>query len=429
MKKIVRRLVDVARAVLRILRFASLAGSGALATAGIIALKHLLETPQALESPLPGEARLYKWQRGHIFYKVQEAADAPPLLLLHTPELAGSAYEMRQVMSPLAERYRVYAPDLIGFGLSDRPHIDYTADTYITLCRDFLREVVGQPATIVASRISCNYAVVIAATSPELCSGLALISPLALHGNRPGHLRLERVLPAKIIEAPVVKALLYPLLVALTGLRARLRQASIAGQPQAGAPLIDTGYYYATTHQFGAEHAVMALLAGKLARDVMHEIEMVQQPALLIWETKALDQAWYIKSEQDLTWAPVHTQMVLLQDAETAAPGELPQTVAATIKQWDGEKKTAIAQPQTSAETNAAKGEQAAVEQQQPADQPAEVTIEAYCVKCKTKRTMLHPREVTMKNGRIGIQGTCSVCGTSLFRIGRLVPGYPQAPV
>ncbi len=39
---------------------------------------------------------------------------------------------------------------------------------------------------------------------------------------------------------------------------------------------------------------------------------------------------------------------------------------------------------------------------------------EAYCVKCKKKTDMKDPHEVTMKNGRQAMKGTCSVCGTSV---------------
>jgi hypothetical protein len=44
-------------------------------------------------------------------------------------------------------------------------------------------------------------------------------------------------------------------------------------------------------------------------------------------------------------------------------------------------------------------------------------TAEAYCVKCKTKREMKDAQEVTMKNGRRALRGSCTVCGTSLTRI------------
>ncbi len=44
--------------------------------------------------------------------------------------------------------------------------------------------------------------------------------------------------------------------------------------------------------------------------------------------------------------------------------------------------------------------------------------IEAYCVKCKTKRQMGNPEAVYTQNGTPGTRGTCPVCGTTLFRMG-----------
>ena len=41
--------------------------------------------------------------------------------------------------------------------------------------------------------------------------------------------------------------------------------------------------------------------------------------------------------------------------------------------------------------------------------------MQAYCVKCKTKREMKNPEATTMKNGRKATKGTCPVCGTKLF--------------
>jgi hypothetical protein len=34
-----------------------------------------------------------------------------------------------------------------------------------------------------------------------------------------------------------------------------------------------------------------------------------------------------------------------------------------------------------------------------------------YCVKCKTKREMKNPQNVTMKNGKPALKGQCTVCG------------------
>ena len=46
--------------------------------------------------------------------------------------------------------------------------------------------------------------------------------------------------------------------------------------------------------------------------------------------------------------------------------------------------------------------------------------VTAYCVRCKTKRTVRDPQQTTMKNGRPAIRGKCSTCGCKVFRIGKL---------
>jgi len=45
--------------------------------------------------------------------------------------------------------------------------------------------------------------------------------------------------------------------------------------------------------------------------------------------------------------------------------------------------------------------------------------MQAYCVKCRTKREMKDAKSVVMKNGRPATQGVCPVCGTKIFRIGK----------
>jgi len=53
--------------------------------------------------------------------------------------------------------------------------------------------------------------------------------------------------------------------------------------------------------------------------------------------------------------------------------------------------------------------------------------IEAYCVKCKTKREMQNPEPVYTQTGTPGTRGTCPVCGTTLFRMGA-TPAHAGLP-
>ena len=47
------------------------------------------------------------------------------------------------------------------------------------------------------------------------------------------------------------------------------------------------------------------------------------------------------------------------------------------------------------------------------------MATEAYCVKCRAKKTMKDEKAVTMKNGKPATQGVCPDCGTKMFKIGK----------
>src|SRR5574340_130013 len=91
------------------------------------------------EHGLDGASALYPWTEGAIHYAA--AGRGEPLLLLHDLRAGASAYDYRKVFAPLAPRYRVFAPDLLGYGRSGRPAIRYTSTLYVSLIEDFLRQV------------------------------------------------------------------------------------------------------------------------------------------------------------------------------------------------------------------------------------------------------------------------------------------------
>lgn len=63
-----------------------------------------------------------------------------PLLLIHG--FGASVYHWRYNIPFLARKYHVYAIDMIGFGLSDKPIIDYSAELWRDQVLSFIEEVV-----------------------------------------------------------------------------------------------------------------------------------------------------------------------------------------------------------------------------------------------------------------------------------------------
>ena len=45
--------------------------------------------------------------------------------------------------------------------------------------------------------------------------------------------------------------------------------------------------------------------------------------------------------------------------------------------------------------------------------------VQAYCLKCRSHRDVSEAEQVTLKNGRPATRGKCSVCGATVFRIGK----------
>lgn len=56
---------------------------------------------------------------------------------------------------------------------------------------------------------------------------------------------------------------------------------------------------------------------------------------------------------------------------------------------------------------------------QSSASAKGRVPMQAYCLKCRTKRDMRDEKQITLKNGRPATQGSCPVCGTKMYRIGK----------
>jgi len=77
---------------------------------------------------------------GEMNVHYREMGDGPPLLLVHG--LMTTSYSWRYVFAPLAERFRVIAPDLPGAGRTDKPRApSYGAEALAAWIGEFQREL------------------------------------------------------------------------------------------------------------------------------------------------------------------------------------------------------------------------------------------------------------------------------------------------
>ncbi|HSO05778.1 MAG TPA: alpha/beta hydrolase [Pelomicrobium sp.] len=206
-----------------------------------------------------------------------------PLLLVHSINAAGSAYEMR----PLYEHYRasrtVYALELPGFGFSERSERDYTprlmTDAILAMVQEIRRRHGAAPFDALALSLSSEFLARSATEAPEAFHTLALVSPTGFNGKTPrrGAPGSHRGMPwlYKTFTFPLWNRGFYKLLTSRRSIRFFLRKTF-------GSKEIDEGlweYDWLTSHQPGARHAPYYFVSGFLfSGDIRNVYEQLQMP-------------------------------------------------------------------------------------------------------------------------------------------------------
>ncbi len=99
-----------------------------------------------------------------------------PLLLIHGWG-AGASHWRRQ-WPALATRYHCIAPDLPGWGDSEKPNVPYTFEWYADWLADLLKTLSAAPAFVAGHSMGGTIALVLALRHPGLVRKLALLNPI-----------------------------------------------------------------------------------------------------------------------------------------------------------------------------------------------------------------------------------------------------------
>jgi pimeloyl-ACP methyl ester carboxylesterase len=186
-----------------------------------------------------------------------EVLEGTPLVLLHSINAAPSAMEIR----PLFEHYRdkrpVMAPDLPGFGLSDRPAVSYSSAQYAQWIAEWLKAF-HSPPDVVALSLTGEFVARAILEQGIRIRSLTLISPTGMGTASPPSLpsgsRLDRVL-----NSPWVGKSLFRALTTKASIRWFLNKAFVGPTPEY---LVQ--YAWETARQPGAHLVPLKFLTFRL---------------------------------------------------------------------------------------------------------------------------------------------------------------------
>ncbi|WP_299270192.1 alpha/beta fold hydrolase [Halorientalis sp.] len=256
------------------------AALGALSTVGLTAAANRLLSQRAdgLDSPLSGETGTYRWRGFDVAYTEAGDPDDPDICLFHGINASGSGHEFRGIFDALAEEYHVIAPDMPGFGRSDRPPLLYSGSLYTTFVGDFLDDVT-EDATVVAASLPGAYAAV-AAEDADVAE-LILVCPDAttFEGRRP--------LVRSLVRTPLLGTSLYNLATCKPAIRYFNSDHGYYDETNVTDELVD--YQWETSHQSGARFAPASFFGGFLDLDVdlggvLADLDV---PVTLVWGRQA----------------------------------------------------------------------------------------------------------------------------------------------
>ncbi|MFN5593977.1 MAG: alpha/beta fold hydrolase [Aphanizomenon sp.] len=125
-------------------------------------------------NPIPGQ--YWQW-RGHRVYYVQ-AGEAqplrPPLLLVHG--FGASTDHWRKNITELSADFQVFAIDLLGFGRSSKPNLQYSGELWRDQLHDFISEIICRKTILAGNSLGGYACLCVASQCPDSAAGLVLIN-------------------------------------------------------------------------------------------------------------------------------------------------------------------------------------------------------------------------------------------------------------
>ncbi len=145
---------------------------------------------------IPGH--YWAWRNNPIYYVRAGVPqpERPPLLLVHG--FGASTDHWRQNIAALQTEYEVWAIDLLGFGRSAKPDIEYSGPLWCDQLQDFIATVIGRPAVLVGNSLGGYASLALAATAPQWAAGLVLL-------NSAGPFTAMEPAPSRPLQAAVGK--------------------------------------------------------------------------------------------------------------------------------------------------------------------------------------------------------------------------------
>lgn len=275
----------------------------------------------------------WTWKDHQIQYTVMGTGQ--PLVLIHG--FGASIGHWRNNIPTLAAGgYRVFALDLLGFGASSKPPLDYSLELWEQLLHDFWGEHIQQPTVFVGNSIGALLSLMMLADHPEISAGGVLINCAGGLNHRPQELnpplRFIMGMFAKLVSSPAIGPFLFNQIRQKFRIRGTLKQ--VYGNKEAITDEL-VELLYTPSCDAGAQKVFASILTAPPGPHPSELLPKVKAPLLVLWGE---DDPWTpitgAKIYQDLAEKGESVQFVSIPNTGHCPHDERPTVVNSLILNW-----------------------------------------------------------------------------------------------
>lgn len=232
--------------------------------------------------PMLDAFHTYDWRLGKIGYCVK--GSGKPVILIHDAKPGSSSAVWMKNVNELAQKYKVYCIDLLGYGTSERIKTTYTAYTYASLINDFINDIIGKPVAVIAEGEGAMFAASAYAKNPKNFKKLILVCPTGINcrfaTNDDKKIR-------KIYEIPVIGESIYLLNTTISKIHNQLKKMIFSNNKTK----ILTERFYSSAHFGGGlnRYTFASYKTNFMNTNIKPYLESLKIPTLIIWGEKAED--------------------------------------------------------------------------------------------------------------------------------------------
>lgn len=281
-----------------------------------------------MDKNIPGWTQYRSPDKTHeLQLAFQSAGAGEPVLLIHG--FGASSYSWRHVIEPLAQKNRVIAIDLKGFGDSPKPRDDaYSVYEQARLVRNFILENDLQNLHIVGHSygggVALAVSIYLSASNPGLQKSLVLIDSVAYPQELPGFV--------KILATPVLGPLLTYALPNTLQVKNLLQKVYFNDDL---IPQEAVDHYAADLGQPDAKYALLTSARQMLPTDLQEFSENYSSltiPALIIWSRE--DEIVPLDVGKRLHENLPNSRLVIMSDVGHAVQEEKPALLIPHLRQF-----------------------------------------------------------------------------------------------